>query len=262
MPEMKWSYDLARIAGIKTRVHASFGLLLLWVAFSAYRSTGSGLGALLGVLFVLLMFGAVLLHELGHALTARRYGIPTRAITLYPIGGVAEILGPPRTPKQEIAIAAAGPAVNFVLAALFGSLTLLLPEIGLVSMFVSALAWANLGLGLFNLLPAFPMDGGRILRAAISKRFGPLRATIYAAGLGKVAAIGLFIYGLTHNPWLCVIAPVLWFVGDRELKAAHLRSQAGARAYRFEAESLGETFVMDRDGRIHRVLSFTDPFKR
>jgi Zn-dependent protease len=254
---MKWSYDLARIAGIKTRVHASFGLLLLWVAFSAYRSTGSAAGALLGLAFVILIFGAVLLHELGHALTARRFGIPTRAITLYPIGGVAEIMGPPRTPKQEIAIAVAGPAVNFVLAAIFGGVSLFLPEVGLIPMFISALAWANLGLGLFNLLPAFPMDGGRVLRAAISKRYGPLRATMYAAGLGKVAAVGLFIYGLTHNPWLCVIAPVLWIVGDRELKAAHFRSQAGARAYRYEAQSMGETFVMDRDGHVHRVVSFT-----
>ena len=253
---MKWSYHLARIAGIDTRVHASFGLLLLWVAVSAYRNTGSLFGAGLGLVFVILMFGAVLLHELGHALTARHYGIPTRAITLYPIGGVAEIMGPPRTPKQEIAIAVAGPAVNFVLAALFGLVSLTLPETGLIPMFVSALAWANLGLGLFNLLPAFPMDGGRVLRAALTGRYGPLRATVIAAGLGKVAAVGLFIAGFFGNPWLMFIAPVLWFIGDRELKAARIRSQAGARAMHYEAASLGETFVIDRHGRLHRVVRF------
>jgi Zn-dependent protease len=213
-------------------------------------------GAGLGVLFVLLMFGAVLLHELGHALTARRYDIPTRAITLYPIGGVAEIMGSPRTPRQEIAIAVAGPAVNFVLAALFGLLTLALPATGLVPMLASALAWANVGLGTFNLLPAFPMDGGRVLRAALTRRHGPLRATVIAAGLGKVAAIGLFVAGFMGNPWLLVIAPVLWFVGERELKMARVRSQAGVRAYRGEAESLGETFVLDRFGRLHRVVTF------
>ncbi len=223
---MRWSYRLARIAGIDTRVHLSFALLLAWVAWEAYGASGSALGAALGVAFVLLMFGAVLLHELGHALTARRYGIPTRAITLYPIGGVAELMGEARTPRQELLIAVAGPAVNLVLAALFGAVAFFVEPSGLVGTFVKGLAWANLGLGLFNLLPAFPMDGGRVLRAALTRRLGRLQATEIAAALGKVAAVGLGIWGLFGNPFLILIAVVLWTVGGRELRYARLRHAA------------------------------------
>lgn len=257
---MKWSYRLARLAGIETRVHASFALLLLWVGFSAYQSTHSWLGALLGVAFITLMFGAVLLHELGHALTARRFGLDTHAITLYPIGGVAQLAGSPRNAREELWIALAGPAVNFVLAAGFGALSFFLAPTGIVGTFVTGLAWANLGLGVFNLLPAFPMDGGRVLRAALETRMGRLRATEIAAGLGKVGAIGLGIAGLMGNPWLLVIAPVLWMVGSREL--AFVRARAafeGARpaygfGFRRPPSSASAHFnAVDDHGREYRV---------
>lgn len=254
---MKWSYRIARIAGIETRVHASFAILLAWIAMTAYRQTGSIVGSAVGLLFVLLTFGSVLLHELGHALAARHYNIPTRAITIYPFGGAAEIMGNPRTPRQEVAIASAGPAVNVILALMFALGTLVTPESGMLAMLVNGLALANVGLAVLNMVPALPLDGGRVLRALLTKRFGPLRATIFATSLGKLAAIALAGAGIWYGePWWLVAAPVLWFIGAAELKMAYIRSAAGARAYRQEASSMGETFVKDRFGKVHRVNSF------
>lgn len=211
---MKWSWKLGRIAGIDTHVHASFLLLVVWAAWAAYQGAGTGLAALLGVVFLLAVFGSVLLHELGHALTARRFGIRTRGITLLPIGGVAALEGEPRTPKQELAIALAGPAVNFVLAAgLFVFMSVAgLPAYGLLG----SLMTANLMLGLFNLLPAFPMDGGRALRAFLATRVGGPRATDIAVRVGKFAAVAFGIYGLFNNWMLMLIAAFVWVAANAE----------------------------------------------
>ena len=211
---MKWSWKLGRFAGIDAYVHASFLLLVAWAAWAAYQGAGTGLAALLGVVFLVGVFASVLLHEFGHALTARHYGIRTRRIVLWPVGGVAQLEGQPGSPRQELHIALAGPAVNFVLAAgLFATVSLFgLPWSGLLA----SLMIANLTLGLFNLVPAFPMDGGRVLRAVLATRMGGRRATEIAVKVGRVAAVGFVIAGLFGNPMLMLVGAFVWFAASAE----------------------------------------------
>lgn len=180
-------------------------------------------GALGAIGFTLAVFGVIVLHELGHALTARHFGIRTREITLYPIGGVARLERMPRDPTQELLIALAGPAVNLVLAAGLFAILLLTTTAPLaapldlfVLPFVAKLMWVNVGLALFNLIPAFPMDGGRVLRAGLAMRMGYAAATSRAAGVGRVLAIGLGVIGLVSNPFLLMIAVFVWFAATAE----------------------------------------------
>src|SRR6186997_2147839 len=174
---MKWSLRVGRLFGIPLYVHFTFFLFLVWVAAESWRMGGSTGGALVEVLFMCALFGCVVLHELGHALTARRYGIATRDITLLPIGGVARLERMPDDPKQELLVALAGPAVNIVLAGLL--LLVILPAAAIAPVnelqlvggnFLVKLMWINVSLAVFNLIPAFPMDGGRVLRALLGMR--------------------------------------------------------------------------------------------
>ena len=242
---MKWSWKLGRFAGIDAYVHASFLLLVAWAAWAAFQGAGTGLAALLGVVFLVGVFASVLAHEFGHALVARHYGIRTRRIVLWPIGGVAQLEGEPRSPKQELHIALAGPAVNFVLAgALFLVVKLLgLPTLGLLA----SLVVANLTLGIFNLIPAFPMDGGRVLRAFLATRLGGGRATEIAVRVGKVAAVIFVLAGLFGNPMLMLVGAFVWFAAGAESRRIPYRyehvdapwwqwsSPAYREAYRREA---------------------------
>jgi Zn-dependent protease len=218
---MRWSWRVARVAGIDIHVHATFLLLLAWIGFAGYRRTGTPAGAAAGIGFVLLLFLIVVLHEYGHALTARRYGIPTRDITLLPIGGVARLERMPREPRQELVIALAGPAVNVVLALLLWLGLTLTGGAGAAEPMAPAderfmgralaqqLLTANVWLAGFNLIPAFPMDGGRVLRAVLAMRSGDhARATVRAASIGRAIAVvfglvGLFVW---QNPMLVFIA--------------------------------------------------------
>jgi Zn-dependent protease len=218
---MKWSWKLGTIAGIKTYVHASFLLLLGWAAWVAYTGGGTVLSAILGMVFLLAVFGSVLLHELGHALVARRYGIQTHRIVLLPIGGVAQLAGEPRSPRQEFWVALAGPLVNFALAV---GLTIVAAALGLSNFgLVHSLIVANLSLGLFNLVPAFPMDGGRVLRALLSARMGEGRATQVAVHVGKSLAIAFAIVGLFTNFMLVLIAAFVWIAATAEQRRVDSR---------------------------------------
>ena len=184
---------------------------------------------------MLALFGCVLLHELGHALTARRFGIGTRDITLYPIGGVASLTRIPRSPGAELLIALAGPAVNLAIAGGLVGLSMLglfdvIGSQSLAGVFALNMLYVNLGLALFNLIPAFPMDGGRVLRAMLSGWLGRVRATEIAAGLGRTLAVLFGIYCLLHGMWFQVfIAAFIYMVAGMEL--AHVIADEGRRRH-------------------------------
>jgi Zn-dependent protease len=231
---MKWSWRIGRVAGIEVRVHATFVLLLVWAAVVYHREFGTTLGAAQGVLFTLALFVSVVLHEFGHALAARRFGVPTKDITLLPIGGVARLETIPDVPKQELAIALAGPAVTLAISlVLFAALLIagapvprpdaLLANAG-AGAWVARLMWVNLWLLVFNLLPAFPMDGGRVLRAALALRLDALRATEIAAGVGRAFALLFGLVGLLYNPFLVLIALFVWIGAAGESAALHQRT--------------------------------------
>src|SRR5512145_2151069 len=172
---MRWQWKLGRFAGIDVFVHATFLLLLAWVGYSQWLDSRDWGEVLKGILFILALFLCVVLHEYGHALTARKYGIKTRDITLYPIGGVARLERLPDKPIEELWVALMGPAVNVVIAAgLFAYLYLTNSLVPLTDLTVASgnilarLMAVNISLVLFNLLPAFPMDGGRVLRAILA----------------------------------------------------------------------------------------------
>lgn len=203
-------FDLGTISGVRIRVHASFAILLGLLALFTALAQGP-LAALVTVVVLALHFGFVLLHELGHATVARALGHQVGDITLTPLGGIARIGSLQTRPSHEILIAAAGPAVNLAIAAALGLVYVVAPiEI------VRLLVISNLTLALFNLLPAFPLDGGRILRAWLARREGVVRATRRAARAGRAVAVGLGVFGLVFNPWLIAIAGFIWFAGAQE----------------------------------------------
>lgn len=226
---MSWAWRIATIAGIDVRIHATFLALLAWIAWSAYSTTGTLAGALDGVVMILLVFTIVVMHEFGHALTARRFGVKTKDITLLPIGGVASLERMPERPRDELLVAIAGPAVNVVLALLLGGVALAL-GLELVPAtpdeqvpIVVRLVWINVALAIFNLLPAFPMDGGRALRAVLAMRFGDRAATRMAAQLGQAMALLFAIIGLFANPMLIFIALFLWMGASGEARLAEAK---------------------------------------
>src|SRR5512138_3596022 len=210
---MKWQWKLGRFAGIDVFVHATFLLLIGWVGYSHWLEHHNWGEVLNGVFFILALFLCVVLHEYGHALTARKYGIKTRDITLYPIGGVARLERLPDKPIEELWVALMGPAVNVVIAALlfvYLSVTngfVPLSNLSIASRsFAERLMMVNVSLVLFNLIPAFPMDGGRVLRALLAMRMDYVRATQIAANIGQGMAFLLGFFGLFNNPFLLFIA--------------------------------------------------------
>ncbi len=227
---MKWSWTIARVAGIEVRIHATFLLLLLWIGASAWLSEGTVAGVAAGVGFAALLFTIVVLHELGHATAARRFGIRTRDITLLPIGGVARLEQIPSKPREELIVALAGPAVNVVLmgvcAVIAGLGGTALGELG-TSVdgqvpLVTRLFWINAALAAFNMVPAFPTDGGRVLRALLAMRMDHHRATRIAARLGQALALVLGFFGLFGNPVLVFIAMFVWLGAAAELGSEEL----------------------------------------
>lgn len=221
---MKSSLDLGKIAGIKIRVHWTFLFLIAWIVFLELSRGNDFTAILWSTGFILVLFFCVVLHELGHALTARRFNVGTRQITLLPIGGVASLERMPSEPREELLVALAGPAVNLVIAmALYfvvpfekyagqdpEALQQALSSIN-AGNFMFLLFSANLVLAVFNMIPAFPMDGGRVLRAILSMRMDRVRATQIASVLGQAVAFFLFFYGLLVNPILILIAIFVFF---------------------------------------------------
>lgn len=229
---MKWSFHIARIAGIDVRVHATFFLLLAWFGF-AYYEAGGAAAAASGLAFILLLFTCVVLHEFGHALAARAYGINTPDITLLPIGGVARLDRLPDKPWQEFVVALAGPAVNVVIAlALFLVLGRFLNAADMASLddgagnLLGKVLAINVILVVFNLVPAFPMDGGRVLRALLAMRLRYGQATRIAATIGQGVAVLFAVLGLFGNPMLLFIAVFVFFGAQQEAAYALLKDVA------------------------------------
>ena len=250
---MKWSWKIGTFAGIPVYLHATFLLLLGWIALSHWMQSQSLFTTLTGVAFTSALFVSVVLHEYGHALTARRFGIATKDITLLPIGGVARLERIPEKPNQELWVALAGPAVNVVLAALLGAYLLLTGHFEPVrqmdlthGIFLERLLFANLFLVGFNLIPAFPMDGGRVLRALLAKRMDYARATRAAASIGQGLAFVLGFLGLFTNPFLVFIALFVWIGAAQEAALVETKS------------ALEAVFVRDAMISDFRSLSPTD----
>jgi Zn-dependent protease len=228
---MTWSWKLARIAGIDVYVHATFVVVVAWIALLYWNQSQSLDAVVEGVGFILVLFACVVLHEYGHALTARRYGIRTRDITLLPIGGVARLERMPEEPLQELWVALAGPAVNVAIGLLlFGWLQgsgqwQSVDELGVArGGFVQRVMVANVLLAGFNLLPAFPMDGGRALRALLATRMEYTRATQRAAVIGQGMAILFGFFGLQGNPMLIFIAFFVWIGAGQEASMVQMKS--------------------------------------
>lgn len=226
---MKWK--IGDIAGIGVYLHWSFWILPALILFSTLSSGGGWLTALLSVAFIFAVFGCVVLHEVGHALMARRYGIGTRDITLYPIGGVATLQRMSTRPSQELAIALAGPAVNVLIAGvlfLLVALAGIVPQGSLLSLaggsFLVSLMWVNVALVLFNLLPAFPMDGGRVLRAFLAMQLPHLKATTIAARTGQAVAVVLALIGIFTGGLLLFVALFVFLAAQAELTMARRQS--------------------------------------
>ena len=228
---MRWSLKIAKLAGIDIFIHFTFFVLVTWVAFIQRKLNGSIGAAFSGVAFILAVFTCVVLHELGHALAAKKYGIRTQDIILLPIGGVARLEKMPNQPIQELWVALAGPAVNVVIAALLAVYlwitNTLIPDNQLTmttAAFIERIMGINIFLVLFNMIPAFPMDGGRVLRALLATRLAYIKATKVSANLGQGIALLFGVIGLFYNPILLFIAFFVWMGAAQETRMVRVKS--------------------------------------
>ena len=234
---MKWSLKVGQLAGTVVYVHVTFFVLLAWIGVIDGLEKGSFAAAAQAVGFTVTLFACVVLHEFGHAFMARRFGIRTRAIVLFPFGGMGRLERIPEVPSQEFLIALAGPTVSVAIAvALFVALRLLgsspqLEEFATRDMpFAERLMFINAGLAIFNLLPAFPMDGGRVLRALLAMRIDYVRATEVAARTGQGIALLFAIVGvLLPNPILVIVALFVWMGAAAEAGLTQIKRALGGR---------------------------------
>ena len=221
---MGGSFKIGRFSGIDVRVHWTFFLLLAFFAFIGYQSSGSAVGALTATLVIVVLFLCVLLHEFGHSLVAQRLGLEIHSITLLPLGGVSNLESLPEKPADEVKITLAGPLVNVVLAPVFIGVGLLFGAeprmpvdvftgIGSVGQFFFYLGYLNVILAVFNLIPAFPLDGGRILRALLATRLGAVRATDISSRVGQLFAVAFFLIGLLSGNFLLALVAVFIYFG-------------------------------------------------
>jgi Zn-dependent protease/CBS domain-containing protein len=221
---MGGAFILGRVAGIDLKVHWTFLLLLAYFAFAGYQGSGSVTNALVTALVIVALFVCVVLHEYGHSLVAQRLGIEIQDITVLPIGGVARLKSLPEKPWDEVKIAIAGPLVNVVLAPIFFAIALLLGASPLdianilqggnsLGQIFAYLGFINVALVVFNLIPAFPLDGGRVLRGLLATRLGAVRATDVSAAIGQLFAVAFFLIGLLGGNFLLALVAVFIFFG-------------------------------------------------
>jgi Zn-dependent protease/predicted transcriptional regulator len=230
---MRWSFTIGRLFGIRIELHVTFVLFIGWIALSQGLLTGNAARALEAVVLLLLVFACVLLHELGHALTARRFGIVTRDIILLPIGGVARLERMPDRPWQEIVVAIAGPLVNVAIALALLAVRQLrpgpAPPVSMSGGMLDTLLIVNLAMILFNMIPAFPMDGGRVLRAVLALRLDYARATRIASVIGQGIAMLFGIVGLVNSNYMLILVALFVFIAasDERVLVSARASLAG-----------------------------------
>jgi Zn-dependent protease/CBS domain-containing protein len=268
---MGGSFKIGRLSEIDVRVHWTFLLLLAFFAFIGYQNSGSLAGVLTPIAAIVALFVCVVLHEFGHSLMAQRLGIVVRSITLLPIGGVSNLESLPENPSDEVKITLAGPLVNVVLAPIFFGVGLLLGAeprmptdlftgIGSVGQFFFYLGYLNVVLALFNLIPAFPLDGGRVLRGALATRLGAVRATEIASRVGQLFAAAFFLIGLLGGNFILALIAVFIFFGangeaqmvrQRELTSGLSVSDVMGTKPRTETVTPYHTFGQVLDSVIH-----------
>jgi stage IV sporulation protein FB len=255
---MSWSVNIGSIAGTAVRIHFTFLLFLAWLFVASWASGGPA-AAWQGLAFMLLLFACVLAHEFGHIFTARAFGVPTPDVTLLPIGGVARLARIPEAPSQEFLIAIAGPLVNVaitILLILLAGAHLNARELAQMDStqisLVDRLAEVNLFLAIFNMIPAFPMDGGRVLRALLAIRLGHVRATELAAGIGQLVAFGLGFLGLFGNPLLIFIAVFVYLAASSEAHLVAIRAMT--RGVPVAAAMVTEFATLTPDERIDAAI--------
>ena len=257
---MTWSFSIGRFLGSELRVHATFFLLLAWIAAVAWAS-GGPLGALVNVAFILVLFACVVAHEYGHALMARRYGIATPDITLLPIGGMARLERMPERPGQEIAVALAGPAVNVVIFLVLVGLFRVDMSVETLTQiedpakgFLGRVAVVNLLLVAFNMLPAFPMDGGRVFRALLTMWMPRVRATRVAATVGQVMAFAFGFLGLlAFNPLLILVAVFIFIAAGAE--SSHVAMQEFGRQTGVRTAMITNFETLSEDATLGEAVS-------
>lgn len=256
---MRWSFKIARIAGTEIRIHLTLLILLIWIGVSA-GSQGTPLDGVVVVTLICLVFGCVLLHELGHVFVALHFGITTPRIVLYPIGGVAWMKKIPRDPRQEFLIAIAGPAVNFFLAAVVflatgASIPVTVADANLSFQAIpSALLWINLVLGIFNLIPAFPMDGGRIFRAFVAMWLPYEKATAIAVRVGEIFGIGIAVFSIYQGqPILLLIS--LFVIFSASAEGASVKREQLLEGLTASDASMSEFHTLQLQDTIHHAVT-------
>lgn len=258
---MKYSLYLGKVAGIKISIHWTFIILLAWIVMGNMRSGLTFNEMLWSVGFVLTIFVCVILHELGHSIAALQFNIKTRYITILPIGGVAQLESMPEKPKEELIVALAGPAVNFIIAAIlfpFVNFNTNLSEIESINRigpanFLPTLMSLNIWLAIFNLIPAFPMDGGRVLRALLGFKVSHAKATRIAASVGQVLAIAFVFFGFSSNPFLIFIGLFIFLGAQAE--ANYSQSKLLLKGYTVKNVVMSEIPVIEEDASIRDAVS-------
>ncbi|MCS7017687.1 MAG: site-2 protease family protein [Cytophagales bacterium] len=258
---MKYSLSIGKIVGIQVQIHWTFLILIAWIIFSNLSAGNTAEQTFWAVLFVLAIFVCVTLHEFGHALAARRYGIETQDITLLPIGGLARLTSMPEKPVEELVVALAGPAVNIVISLLIYpfldieqavAATINLRAVDGESFLFSLMA-VNLWLAVFNMIPAFPMDGGRVLRALLCFRMERATATRIAAGVGQFLAIGFVILGFFGgNPFLIFIGFFIFLGAQGEAELAQAKS--ALQGYRVADVVMRDFSALQTHAPIHAAV--------
>ncbi len=264
---MNSSLKLFSVRDIDIRVHLTFPLILLWAAYQFGVVGGGGTsGALFGVIAVSLLFVLVTLHELGHSFAALHYGIPVERIVLLPIGGVAQLRHMPDNPKEEFVIALAGPAVNVLLALLMGAVGLAFglplgnPLAGGITLSLSAvfsyIFFYNVILAIFNMIPAFPMDGGRVLRSLLAMKLDYGQATKIAVNIGRGLAILFGLYGLFNGAFFTVLIAIFIFSGaTQEGRMVQFRQQL--RGYTVQQAYANQIPILQPADSLHEAVNWT-----